>query len=236
MLVIFIKSAVLFVLLLLVIRIMGKRQIGEMQPFELVITLIVAEVACIPMTDPSIPFSYGLIPILTLTAVHYFISLLGRKSLIARGLISGKPVIVITPDGIDYKNLKSLNMTVHDLIEATRGEGYFNLEEIHYAVFETNGKICIMPKSEYAPVTMGDMNKYKPEPSLPVTLVVDGKYIRKHLEEKGITEAMLLREMTLSKIKNIKDVTLITINDEGSLYIQPKNKKFVVRQMQGGGK
>ena len=124
MLVVFIKSVVIFVIVFLCIRLMGKRQIGEMQPMELVITLIIAEIACIPINDPYIPFYSGIVPILTLTFLHILLSFVARKSQKVRRLLSGKPMLVINKDGIVYENLKKLNINMSDLIEAIRTSGY----------------------------------------------------------------------------------------------------------------
>ena len=140
---VFIRAVIIFVIVLVMVRLMGKRQIGEMQPFELVITLIIAEIACIPMSNVAIPLSHGIIPILTLVVLHFLLSFLARKSLRLRRVISGNPIVVIDTNGINYQNLKKMNMNINDLIEALRSGGDFNLEEIRYAIFETNGKLCV---------------------------------------------------------------------------------------------
>ena len=129
MFVVFLKSVITFIVVFFVIRLMGKRQLGEMQPFELVITLIIAEVACIPMNDPYIPIYYGLIPIFTLATLHILLSLLSRKSIKARKVLSGSSVIVIDKSGINYANMKKMNMNVDDLIEAVRTAGYVDFRK-----------------------------------------------------------------------------------------------------------
>ena len=147
MVVVFFKSLITFFLVLIVVRLMGKRQLGEMQPFELVITFIIAEVACIPMNDPYIPFYYGIVPIITLAVLHLVLSVLARKSIFARKVISGHSVIAIDKNGINYQNLKKMNMNVNDLIEAVRSSGYVDFADIEYAIFETNGKVCVVEKA-----------------------------------------------------------------------------------------
>ena len=119
MLVILTRTILIFLLLLLGLRLMGKRQIGELQPFEFVITLAVAELACTPMQDNSIPLVYGLIPVLTVFVLHYFMTLLSTKSVRFRKVLNGKPMIVVDRDGINSENLKKLNMNVNDLLEST---------------------------------------------------------------------------------------------------------------------
>ena len=133
-----IRSTIIYIFALATIRLMGKRQIGEMQPFEFVITLIIADLVCIPMQEISVPLLHGIVPILTLLLLHYFLCLLSRKSIKARYLISGRSAIVISPNGIHYKELQRLNMTIDDLIEALRGVNIFNIEDVAYAIFETN--------------------------------------------------------------------------------------------------
>ena len=124
------RSVIVYSCVLAVVRLMGKRQIGEMQPFEFVITLIIADLACIPMAELSVPLVHGIVPILTLLIVHFLICFLSRKFQFARYLLTGRPAIVISPKGINYKELKELNMTLDDLIELMRGCDCFKIEEI----------------------------------------------------------------------------------------------------------
>ena len=225
-----IRAVVIFIIVLVMIRLMGKRQIGEMQPFELVITLIIAEIACIPMSDVAIPLMHGVIPILTLVVLHFLLSFLARKSLALRRVISGNPIIVIGPDGINYENLKKMNMNINDLIEALRSGGDFNLEEIRYAIFETNGKLCVVKYEQYDPATREDL-KLKPEPSvLPMALLVDGKFLKENLALARITAPDLAKTLHQNGVNNYKKATLVTIDNNGQLYIQPKDGKFKTAQ------
>ena len=129
---------------------MGKRQLGQMQPFELVLTLIIADLATIPMAEASVPILHGVIPLLTLVVLHYFLTLLTRKSEILNKVISGKPVIVINPNGVDYNAIKNLNISIDDLFESVRGCGYFSLDEIQYAIVETNGTVNVLAKKDFS--------------------------------------------------------------------------------------
>ena len=183
MFVVFLKSVITFIVVFFVIRLMGKRQLGEMQPFELVITLIIAEVACIPMNDPYIPIYYGLIPIFTLATLHILLSLLSRKSIKARKVLSGSSVIVIDKSGINYANMKKMNMNVDDLIEAVRTAGYVDFSQIAYAIFETNGQLCVVEKEQQQQGQQQDQseNGEQPQTLLPLELVIDGKYIEQNL-------------------------------------------------------
>ena len=225
MLVVFFKSIIVFVIVFVVIRLMGKRQLGEMQPFELVITLIIAEVACIPMNDPYIPFYAGLVPIVTLAFLQIVISTIARKSLIARRLISGSSVIVVDKNGINYGNLKKLNINVNDLIEASRSGGYMDLKDIAYAIFETNGNLCVIekPKDENA------------QPTLPLPLIIDGKFEGKNLKLASLTEQQVLAVIKKNGIKKIKEILYMDVRQDGVAYISPKRQSFIITKMKVAG-
>ena len=137
MVIIFIRSSLTFIILLVVMRLMGKRQIGEMQPFELVITLLIAELACIPMSDISVPLVYGIAAILAVFIFHQILSLLEQSSQFLKKAISGKPSLVLNKDGVDFEQLRKNNMDVEDLIESMRSAGYFSLDDLDYAIFES---------------------------------------------------------------------------------------------------
>lgn len=148
MLNIIIRVLIIYTVAIAVIRLMGKRQIGEMEPFELVITLIIADLATIPMSDPTIPIWYGLLPLLFIEVIHFFVTKLQSRSKGFRDFISGRPVTVITPDGVDKTKLKALNMCHDELIEMLRNNGTFDINDVGYAIIERNGKISIIPKEE----------------------------------------------------------------------------------------
>lgn len=215
MAVVFIKSTITFFLVLIVVRLMGKRQLGEMQPFELVITFIIAEVACIPMNDPYIPFYYGIVPIITLAVLHLVLSVLARKSIWARKLISGHSVIAIDKNGINYENLKKMNMNVNDLVEAVRSSGYMDFADIEYAIFETNGKVCVVEKES-------DPTKSKPA-FLPLGLLIDGKFDKENLETAGVSEPELKKVFLKNGIKSPKEVLYTDVRQDGTLYVSPKH-------------
>ena len=134
------RCVIIYTIVLIVFRLMGKRQLGELQPFEFVITLIVADLATLPMADTAIPLIHGIVPLITLLLIHFALSLFMRKSIFFRKLISGKPVIIISPKGIDYENLKKLNLNLNDVQESLRTLNYYNFDDIQYAIVETNGK------------------------------------------------------------------------------------------------
>lgn len=156
-------------------RMMGKRQIGELQPFELVIAIMVSELASLPMQDTRIPLLHGIIPIITLLVLQVIISLAELKSETARTIFSGKPSIIIKDGKIDIKQLKYDRLNINDLMEELRLQGYYNIVDIEYAILETSGQISVIPKTELEPATKQDLNIKSTQDRLPITLILDGK-------------------------------------------------------------
>ncbi|MCH5165686.1 MAG: DUF421 domain-containing protein [Clostridiales bacterium] len=225
MFVVFLKSVITFIVVFFVIRLMGKRQLGEMQPFELVITLIIAEVACIPMNDPYIPIYYGLIPIFTLATLHILLSLLSRKSIKARKILSGSSVIVIDTSGINYQNMKRMNMNVDDLIEAVRTAGYVDFSQIAYAIFETNGKLCVVEKEQAQQQEQSrDEQSQQPQKTLlPLELIVDGKYLEQNLSLSGTDKSEITRVLDENGLR-LTDMLYADVRQDGNAYFSPKHK------------
>ncbi len=205
---------------------MGKRQIAEMQPFELVITLIIADLATIPMAETSLPLIQGIIPLITLVFIHYLICLLSRKSVLFRRLFSGKPVILIDPDGINYENLMKVNMNFNDLMEGLHTAGYFNLEELLYVILQTNGSMTVVTRALFAPLTANDMGIKKDPSTLPMIIVSKGKIMKENLKLANIDEEFLLKNVKKVGIKSLKEILILTFDNQGKIYVQPNNKKF----------
>lgn len=225
---IIIRVLIIYVLILFVFRLMGKRQIAQMQPFEFVLTLIIADLATIPMAEIALPLFNGIVPMLTLVVLQYVITILTKKSTTFSKIISGKPIIIINPNGIDYDALKKLNITIDDLFEAVRVAGYFNLSEIEYAIMETNGEVSVMPKPNTAPATKDDL-KIKSQPSsLPLTIICEGKFIEDNLKECKKDKQFFLNFIKKQNQTNIKNILLLTITKQGEIYFQPKNEKCKV--------
>ncbi len=241
MFILFVRAILIYSIVLIIFRLMGKRQLGQMQPFELVLTLIIADLATIPMTQSSIPVLHGIIPLLTLAVVHYFLTLVTKKSDVMNRVVSGKPVIVINPKGIDYKAIKNLNISVDDLFESIRGSGCFSLDEIQYAIVETNGTVNVLTKNDYSPLTIGNLkeisngNSFKLKslneidiPTIPITLIAEGKIIKNNLKISSLNETDIKKmlDKTKTKTKKIKDVLILTIDGNGKIYFQPKKGNY----------
>lgn len=201
---------------------MGKRTVGELQPFEFVITLAVADLACTPMQDISIPLLYGLIPLFIMFVLHFFITLGTAKSIKFRKFINGKPVIIINEDGIDYSALEKLNVNVNDVLESIRSQQFFSVEQIKFAVYETNGNLSVLP-NENASAPNG----------IPITLVVEGKLM---------SENISLAEMTVEDVekyldnKNIKAKNVILMTKDGDkFFVQEKGKRYFTEVISNEG-
>jgi len=224
MITLILRSIIVYCIVLFAVRIMGKRQIGDMQPFELVITLIIADLACIPMSDSNIPIVFGIVPLFTLVILHHFFTFLNRKSIFFRKVLNGKPIIVIDSNGIDYSALKKLNMTLNDLTEGLRGSQCFNINDVAYAIVETNGNISVLLKSSAMPAS-NEILKLKPEESsLDVMLINDGKILYDNLNYLGLKEDFVTNIANEQEVKSIKDILILSLNSSGEIFFQEKNK------------
>jgi uncharacterized membrane protein YcaP (DUF421 family) len=218
---------------------MGKRQVGEMQPFEFVITLIIADLACNPMAELSVPLVHGIVPIITLMIVHFLICFLARKVQFVRYVLTGRPAIVINPNGINFRELKELNMTLDDLIELMRDCNVFKIEEIAYAIIETNGNLCVIKKSEVESVTRSDLKVKVSQASLPINIIMDGRLMNENVRLSKIDNQFIENCLSKAEIKNIKDVLIMTLDNNGEVFIQSKkslNYKNFKMDYDGGGK
>lgn len=223
MLITFFRSIILYVLVLIVMRLMGKREIGQLQPFELAIAIMIADLASIPMTEIGIPIYYGIVPILGLLMMHIFISFLNMKSLKAREIISGRPSILIYRGKINEKELQKQRFTVNELEEALRGNNIFNFGDVEYAILETSGQVTVIPKPEKRNIIIEDLN-IKPEyEGISYDLVVDGKVMTENLKEIGKNYNWLEKQTKKFNVKP-EDALVVTLDAKGQIYCQKKEK------------
>jgi len=228
MFIVFLRVLIIYITVLVFLRLMGKRQIGEMQPYEVVITLIIADLATLPMSDTNIPLLNGILPLAILVLIHYSLTLLTRKNIKLRQLMSGRPVVVISPKGIEYKALKSLNMSIDDLMEMIRQLNYYSFDQVLYAIIETNGKLSIVPTSGNAPATASDVGANNPPAELPHIVVADGKLIKVELKNLEIDNKKFNNLLSQLKIKTVKDLIILSINKSGKVYYQTKNSEYKI--------
>ena len=220
---IIIRVLIIYVVIIGIMRLMGKRQIGELEPFELVIALIIADLAVIPMSELTIPLWYGIVPLVVIAILHFATSLLSRISPTMRDIISGKPAIVMNPDGMDFKQLSKLNISAEELCEMLRNLDYFDISDINYAVIERNGKVSVIPKSDATPLSREDMKIEKPENEIFFTIVENGKIIKKNLKTMGQTEVAVMPQIQHNISGSMKDVLLCNLSNAGDVFLQAKD-------------
>lgn len=222
MFIILIRTAILYILVVITMRLMGKKQIGQLQPFELAIAIMISELASLPMQDTKIPLLNGIIPIVTLLILEITLSLLELKSEFARKLFSGEPSIVIKNGKIDIKQLKNNKYNLNDLIEEVRLQGYYNISDVQYAILETSGQLSIIPKTELSNVTKQDMKIQTAQDAMPVTLILDGKVNYENLKLLKKDTNWLNQKLNKYNISNTKDVFIAMIDSKGEFYFQER--------------
>lgn len=230
MLNLFIRCLILYFILLIAMRLMGKRQLGELQPFELAITLVASDLVCIPMADSSIPILYGIIPVFSLFLVHIIITKLATKSIKFRKFLNGKPIIIIQNGNILPDVMKQLNLNIDDIMEALRGAGYFNPAEVEYAILETNGNMSVLPKSQNRPLCPDDVNIDVDKAEIPVTVIMEGEFVAENLAEiDGDIKQQVLAYLDKINLKQ-KDVLVLLVAGE-EIFIQPYHDHFITATM-----
>lgn len=223
MLIIFFRAIILYVFVLIVMRLMGKREIGQLQPFELAISIMIADLSTVPMADTGIPIFNGIIPILGLLLMHLLISVLNLKSLKAREIICGKPRILIYRGRIDEKALKKERFTINELQERLRGNNIINIGDVEYAILETSGQVTVIQKPEKRNTIPEDFNITPPYEGISYDLVVDGKVMKNNLDILGKDYQWLEKELSKMNIKP-EEALVATIDGNGKIFCQKKEK------------
>lgn len=211
MFIVLIRTCILYILVVLVIRLMGKRQIGELQPYELVITIVISDLATVPMQDVRLPLILGIIPILTLLILEVFFTELQIRSKFMRKLIDGDPSVLIRDGKINEKALKSQRIHVEDLLEELRLTGNFDISSIKYAILESNGQLSIMSKEN-------NENRH-----LPLVLLYNGK-VNKDSLKKLHKDVKWLQDKVSSKNLSMDEVFIIIMDSSGKLQYQAKGE------------
>ena len=221
MLITFIRAIILYIVVLIVMRLMGKREIGQLQPFELAISIMIADLASVPMSELGIPITNGIIPILGLLVMYMIISILNMKSVNIRKIMSGQPALLIYRGKIDEKVLRKERITINELQERLRVENIFNLADVEYAILETNGEVTVIQKPEKRNLTPQDLNIIPEYEGLSYDLVLDGKIMSENLKILGKDEKWLNKQL-----KNFgatpKDTLIATIDGKGEIFFQKK--------------
>lgn len=222
MVIAFIRTIILYVLIIAGIRLMGKRQVGELEPSELVLALIIADLAAVPMQDFGIPLLSGIIPILTLLSITMIISVLSMKSIRFRILLCGRPSIIVENGTIRQREMEKNRFTVDELMEELRMKGITDISTVKYAILETNGQISVLPFSNQLPPTAQDMNVAPQESGLPLVLINDGRVLEHNLKLRGYDHNWLEKQLNAHGLRDPGKVYLLTADEMGRTYFAPK--------------
>ncbi|SHJ45458.1 Uncharacterized membrane protein YcaP, DUF421 family [Clostridium amylolyticum] len=223
MFVVIVRTAILYSLVVIVMRLMGKRQLGELQPYELVITIMISDLASLPMQDTRLPLLLGIIPIITMLIIQIFVSEIQLRSEKIRSIIDGKPSILLRNGKIDTKALREQRINIDDLMEELRVNGYFNIDDIAYVILENNGQISVIPKANLSPVTRNDLNISVPQDILPTVLIVDGKINKENLKSINKDINWLIKNINKFNIQNTEDVFIALMDSHNKFFCQQKD-------------
>lgn len=219
-----IRTVILYIIVVVTMRILGKRQIGELQPTELVITLLLSEIIAVPMQDNDIPLTSTIIPVLILVGFEILISVISLKSVKIRTVIQGHSLVVIRDGKLDLKQIKKLRFTIDDVLEALRQKDIFDISKVQYAVVETNGSMSVMLKPEYETVTREDLKIKTENAGLPCSVIIDGTVMKNEFQDCDLTEEKFNKMLKKEKI-TIENTLLMTVDKKGKITVIGKDGK-----------
>lgn len=215
------RSLIIYTATMLSIRLMGRRQIGELQPSEFAITIIISNIATISIENLDIPLMFGIVPMIIIVIIDVLVSYIGLKSRNFRKMISGKPKVIITNGKIDQVQLNKLRYTIDDVMESLRGQGIFDLSEIQFAIVETTGKISFYQKYQSRNVTNEDLHLQSVTTNPPTLIISDGILLDLALKSVNLTKDWLLQKLSEKNLK-IEDIFLMTADPTGKVFIIQK--------------
>lgn len=224
MLITFIRTIIMYFFVVLTLRLIGKRQIGELEPSELVVTIVISEVASLPIQDTSQPIANSLIAISLLLILEAVISFGAYKSLGIRKLFYGRPSIFYEKGKINQSEMKKQRFNLNDLMEVVRNSGSLSLDEIDYVIMETNGNISVIPNESNKPLTAGSLNKPSSPPQLCYIVVDNGRINRRSLSQLGFNEEWLLKQLKAQSFR-LSEVFCMTADQKGNIVLFPADKK-----------
>ena len=216
MIIAFLRTIILYLLIIAGIRLMGKRQVGELEPSELVLDLIIADLAAVPMQDFGIPLLSGIIPILTL------LSVLTMKSVKFRAIVCGRPSIIVENGRLNQQEMRRNRFTVDELNEELRVQGITDLSTVKYAILETNGRVSVIPYANQRPVTAEQMNLFPDDVGLPLVIINDGRLLEHNLKLRGFNEGWLNKRLEEHGVRAVRDVFLLSVDEQNRVYFVPK--------------
>ena len=222
----FFRTVILYLLLMAGLRLLGKRQIGELEPSELVLTLIISDLAAVPMQDFGIPLVNGVFPIIILLCLSMILSFVNLKSVRFRSILCGKPAIIIREGRLVQQNMNKTRLTIDELYEQLRGQGITDLRTVKYAILETNGKISVLPYTRESPVTPKILGaQVQDETVLPILLINDGRVMSDNLRASGRDMRWLEKQLRSRKLSSPRQVFLLTVDETGTVECVVKEGK-----------
>ena len=222
----FFRTIILYLLLMVGLRLMGKRQIGELEPSELVLTLIISDLAAVPMQDFGIPLVNGVFPIIILLCLSMILSFVNLKSVRFRSILCGKPAISVREGRLVQQTKHEPRRTADELVEQLRSQGVTDLKSVKYAILETNGKISVLPYTQESPVTPKILGvQVQDEALLPILLINDGRIMSDNLRVSGRDMRWLEQQLRSRKLSSPRQVFLLTVDETGTVECVVKEGK-----------
>jgi uncharacterized membrane protein YcaP (DUF421 family) len=222
MVIAFTRTVILYILIIAGIRLMGKRQVGELEPSELVLSLIIADLAAVPMQDFGIPLLNGIIPIVTLLSITTILSVFTMKSVKFRVLMCGRPSIIVENGKLKQWEMAKNRFTLDELMEDLRLQGITDLSTVKYAILETNGRLSVLPYANQRPVTAEQMNIAPEELGLPLVIISDGHLLTHNLRMRGLNELWLNQCLKEHGAHLVSDVFLLSVDEQNNVYFSAK--------------
>ena len=220
------RTIIMYVFVVFILRIMGKRQIGELEASELVVTIIISEIAALPITNIGVPLSGCILAILILLIMEIFLSQAAYKSVSVRTVLYGKPSTLFKKGRINQSEMEKQRFNVADLMEEIRNSGAISLNQIDYVVMETNGKVSVILNAENSPVTPSDMNLKPSSVYMNYVIIDNGNLIKTNMERLGLNDEWLNEQLKKSKIDHIREVFYLSFEEQtGKTVIIPKELK-----------
>ena len=221
----FVRAVLVFLLLIVSLRIMGKRQLGELEPLELVVAVLISNLASQPLQDTGTPLLYGIIPVLTLLCCQLLISGVSVKHGRFRRLVSGKPSILIDNGAVVQSEMKKCRISMDELYVELRINGVTDISTVRHAILETDGTLSVLPYAKFAPATPEQLNINVPDNGLPVTVVSEGRIMSDNLRLLGRDEKWVKNQLARRGVESFKDVYIMTVDGAGKIYFAKKERK-----------
>lgn len=221
----FVRTIILYALLIVGIRLMGKRQVGELEPTELVLAMLLSDLAAVPMQDFGLPLLYGVVPIITLLCITMILSVVTMRSIRLRVLLCGKPSIIVREGKLQQGEMRKVRITVDELLEELRLQSVTDLSTVKYAILETSGQLSVLLYDVHQPIKPAQLGLNPQETQLPVVIISDGRLMEENLRWMGLDQTWLSKQLKQRHLSSYKQVFLMTVDRAGTVYCAPKEEK-----------